>query len=170
MIQAFLLGLCFENSVNRSLTSGVYTTGKMFQEEAVITAVPGTADLAPVAFLRFKKLLFFIGTNPKSFSSPLTRWNVNKMLLLDWKCWVFPFLLAIVWVYCSYLSLLLQKKLHVAILAVGGSATSVQHCVDPMNSPLLAAMPSWVKLYPDFCQDPPYLWMDPLTLNLQIIL
>lgn len=144
MIQTFLLGLCFENSVNKSVRSGVCTTGKMFQGETVITVVPRMADLAPVAFLRFKKLLFCIGTNPKSFSSPSTRWNVNKMLLLDWKYWVFPFLLATVWVYFSFLSLLLQEQLHVAILEVGGSAISVQRCLDPTE--LLAAMPSRVKL------------------------
>lgn len=51
VIQTFLLGLCFEQSINKSVRSDVHTTGKTLQEEAVITAFRRMADLSPVAFL-----------------------------------------------------------------------------------------------------------------------
>lgn len=45
MIQTFLLGLSCEHSVNKSIRSDVYTTRKILQEEAVISAVQRMADL-----------------------------------------------------------------------------------------------------------------------------
>lgn len=39
MIQAFLLGLCSEHSINRSVRSDARTRGKMLQEEAEVTDV-----------------------------------------------------------------------------------------------------------------------------------
>lgn len=52
MIQTFLLGLCFEHCVNKGVRSDVHMTGKMLQEEAVITAVQRMADVSFIAFLR----------------------------------------------------------------------------------------------------------------------
>lgn len=133
-IQTFLLGPCFEHNVNRSVRSGVHTTGKMLQEEAVITAVQRTADLSLIAFLRWKKLLFCTGTNAKCFtffspqdgmSTKCPFWTENLELFhSSWPLYEFT-------KTCSYLSPLLQEQLHVAILAVGGSATPVQRCLDP---------------------------------------
>lgn len=134
MIQTFLLGLCFEHSVNKSVRSDVHTTGKTLQEEAVITAVQRMADLSPVAFLRWKKLLFCTGTNPKCFtffppqdgmSTKCLFWTENlEVFHSSWPLYEFT-------ETCNYLSLLLQEQLHVAILAVGSSAMPVQRCLHP---------------------------------------
>lgn len=77
--------------------------GKMLQEELVLELPKGWQIYLPLLFCDQKNpILFCTGTNPKCFTlfSP-TRWNVNKMSLLAWKSWPFPFLLATARVHWS---------------------------------------------------------------------
>ena len=137
------------SSVNKSVRSDVQTHGNRLQEEAVITAVQRRADLSPIAFSRWKNLLFCTGTNPECFtffspqdgkSTKCLFWTENVELFHSSRP-LYEFSKS-----CSYWSLLLQEQLQVAILAAGGQLRLCNVALIPVNSPLITVMASQVKL------------------------